>query len=47
MQYILPIMIIFIGVKLSGAVALYWITSNIVTTIQEYLIRTNYARRKA
>ena len=47
MQYILPIMIIFIGTKLSGAVALYWITSNIVTTIQEYMIRLNYARRKA
>ncbi len=39
MQYILPIMIIFIGTRLSGAVALYWITSNIVGAIQEYYIR--------
>lgn len=39
MQYILPIMIIFIGTKLSGAVAFYWITSNIVGAIQEYYIR--------
>ncbi len=39
MQYILPLMIIFIGTKLSGAVALYWITSNIVGAIQEYYIR--------
>lgn len=39
MQYILPIMIIFIGTKLSGAVALYWITSNVVGAIQEYYIR--------
>ncbi len=47
MQYVLPIMIIFIGLRLSGAVALYWITSNIVTTIQEYVIRRNFSRRKA
>lgn len=39
MLYILPIMIIFIGTKLSGAVALYWITSNIVGAIQEYYVR--------
>jgi YidC/Oxa1 family membrane protein insertase len=47
MQFVLPIMIIFIGLRISGAVALYWITSNIVSTIQEYLIRKNYAHRKA
>jgi YidC/Oxa1 family membrane protein insertase len=39
MQYILPLLIIFIGTRLSGAVALYWITSNIVGAIQEYYIR--------
>jgi YidC/Oxa1 family membrane protein insertase len=36
MQYLL---IIYIGTRLSGAVALYWITSNIVGAVQEYLIR--------
>lgn len=39
MKYILPIFIAFISLKLSAAVALYWITSNIITTIQEYFIR--------
>lgn len=43
MVYILPIIIVFIGTKLSGAVALYWITSNIVGAIQEYYIRKNLA----
>ncbi len=39
MQYILPVLIIVIGVKFSGAVALYWITSNIIGAIQESIIR--------
>lgn len=39
MQYILPVMIIVIGTQLSGAVAIYWITSNVVGAIQEYYIR--------
>ncbi len=39
MQYVLPLLIIYIGTRLSGAVALYWITSNIVGAVQEYLIR--------
>lgn len=47
MQYILPIMIIFLGMRLSGAVALYWVTSNIASTVQEYFIRTRYAHKKA
>ncbi len=42
MQYILPIFIIWIGTRLSGAVALYWITSNIVGAIQEYIIRKRF-----
>jgi YidC/Oxa1 family membrane protein insertase len=40
MQFILPLMIVFIGTRISGAVALYWITSNVVGAIQEYLIRS-------
>ena len=40
MQYVLPVMILVIGLRLSGAVALYWITSNIVGAAQEYRIRT-------
>ncbi len=39
MQYFMPILIIFVGMKFSGAVALYWITSNIFTIIQEWSLR--------
>ncbi len=39
MQYVFPFLIVFIGLKLSVAVALYWITSNIVGAAQEYYIR--------
>lgn len=35
MTYVLPIMITFIAYQVSAAVALYWITSNIVTIGQE------------
>lgn len=39
MKYILPVLIAFIALKLSAAVALYWITSNIISMAQEYVIR--------
>lgn len=35
MTYVLPIMITFIAYQVSAAVALYWITSNVVTIAQE------------
>ena len=38
-RYILPVFIAFIAWKLSAAVALYWITSNIFTIVQEWYIR--------
>ncbi len=38
-RYILPVIIAFIAWKLSAAVALYWITSNIFTIVQEWYIR--------
>ncbi len=47
MQYILPIMIIFIGMKLSAAIALYWIVSNIATTVQEWFVRRTFNAKKA
>jgi YidC/Oxa1 family membrane protein insertase len=41
MRYILPVFIFFISLKVSGAVALYWITGNIFTIGQElYLKKT-------
>lgn len=38
-RYILPVFIAFIAWKISAAVALYWITSNIFTIVQEWYIR--------
>ncbi|HEY5589220.1 MAG TPA: YidC/Oxa1 family membrane protein insertase, partial [Candidatus Paceibacterota bacterium] len=42
-RYILPIFITFIAWKISAAVALYWITSNIFTIVQEAYIRRQLA----
>lgn len=39
MRYILPVMIGFIAYTTSGAVALYWTTSNILSIAQELLMR--------
>ncbi len=39
MKYILPIVIIVVSIKLPSALALYWIVSNVVTLIQEQLIK--------
>lgn len=38
-KYILPVFIAFIAYKLSAAVALYWITSNLCTIAQEWYVR--------
>lgn len=39
MRYVLPVMISFIAFNTSAAVALYWTTSNILSIIQELLMR--------
>lgn len=39
MKYVLPVLITFIAYKISAAIALYWVTSNVVTIIQEIIIR--------
>jgi membrane protein insertase Oxa1/YidC/SpoIIIJ len=38
-KYVLPIFITIVAYQLSVAVAIYWITSNIFTIIQEWYIR--------
>ncbi len=43
-RYILPVFIAFIAWKISAAVALYWIVSNIFTIVQEWYIRRQLAR---
>lgn len=42
-RYILPVFIAFIAWKISAAVALYWIVSNIFTILQEWYIRRQLA----
>ncbi len=39
MKYILPIIIVVVSIKLPSALALYWIVSNVITLIQEQLIK--------
>ena len=40
-RYILPIFITFIAYKISAAVALYWVTSNVFTILQEWYVKKN------
>lgn len=41
MKYVLPVIITLIAYKISAAVALYWVTSNIFTILQELYVRKN------
>lgn len=45
MKYILPVFIVFIAYRLSGAIALYWIVNNIVTIIMEIIIVKKYQNK--
>ena len=44
MVYVLPLMIVFIAYRISAAVALYWITSNIFTIGQELYTKRKIAK---
>ena len=46
MRYVLPVMISFIAFNASAAVALYWTTSNILSIVQELLIRRSMEKKK-
>ena len=39
MKYVLPVMILLVGLRVSAAVALYWIVSNMFTMLQERSLR--------
>lgn len=39
MRYIMPIVIVFIGLKFSSAIALYWTTMNVFAIIHETVVR--------
>jgi YidC/Oxa1 family membrane protein insertase len=43
-KYVLPIFIAFVAWKISAAVAIYWIVSNIFTIVQEWYIRRQLAQ---
>ena len=45
-KYILPIFVGFIAWRISAAVALYWIVSNIFTIVQEWYIRRKLLNNK-
>lgn len=44
MKYIFPVLAFFISWSISGAIALYWITSNLFTIGQELVIRRSFKR---
>lgn len=42
MKYTLPVVIFFVSWQISGVVALYWFTSNVVSMIQDYIVKKQY-----
>ncbi len=46
MKYFFPIIVFFIAFKISGVIALYWLTSNLFTIAQEYWIQKKYVTVK-
>lgn len=47
MRYVFPVIAFFISWSISGAIAIYWITSNLFTIGQELVIRKTVRRREA
>ncbi len=45
MKYVLPVFIVFVAYKVSAAIALYWVTSNIVAIIQELMVRRKMIKK--
>ncbi len=42
MKYTLPVVIFIVSWQISGVVALYWFTSNVVSIIQDYYVKKHY-----
>ena len=42
MKYFFPVLVVFISYRISAALALYWITSNVFAIIQEIYIKKKY-----
>ncbi|MEX0930386.1 MAG: YidC/Oxa1 family membrane protein insertase [Candidatus Paceibacterota bacterium] len=47
MRYVFPVIVFFISWSLSGAIALYWTTSNLFTLGQELVVRREMERKTA
>lgn len=46
MRYLFPIIVTVIAYTISSAVALYWVTSNIASIVQEFIIRRTLKRKE-
>ncbi|MDB5266774.1 MAG: 60 kDa inner rane insertion protein preprotein translocase subunit YidC [Parcubacteria group bacterium] len=46
MKYLFPILVFFISYKISGVIALYWLTSNVFTIGQELVVRRKIEKLK-
>ncbi|MCZ0717581.1 membrane protein insertase YidC [Aerococcus kribbianus] len=46
MQWVMPLMILFMGISLPAAIALYWVTSTGVTIIQTLVLNNPYKKRQ-
>ncbi len=44
MKYTLPIIVFLISWKISGVIAIYWITMNVAGLVQDYIIKKKYLR---
>ncbi len=47
MKYFFPVLVFFISYKISGVIALYWLTSNLFTIGQEIVVRRKLEQQKA
>lgn len=43
MKYVFPLLVLFISYKISGVIALYWLTTNLFTIGQEIVVRKKLA----
>lgn len=45
MKYFFPLIVFFISYRISGVIALYWLTTNLFSVVQELIIRKNIPRK--
>src|SRR3989344_2198806 len=47
MKYVFPVIVFFISYSISGAIALYWLTTNLFSIAQELFVRKNIKTNQA